>query len=242
MTGAYTMAMIGGGSLAAALTVPVAAATGSWRFGLGVWALLTLAAMLPVLVLSRRRPADAPSPVGTVTAPRVRPARTSLGWAMALYFGLQALSGYAIMGFLPQIYRDAGFSAQAAGLLLSAAIAAGMPIAMLMPTLAARRSDQRGLVLVMAACMATAYVGLAVAPRAGAVAWTALIAVGQSAFPLALTMIGLRARTAAGTIALSGFTQGAGYLVAAAGPFVVGVIHAATGGWTVPIGFLLAPW
>ena len=39
---------------------------------------------------------------------------------------------------------------------------------------------------------------------------------------------------------LSAFAQGAGYLVAAAGPLMVGFLHTATGGWTVPIGAVLA--
>src|SRR5260221_14675526 len=33
---------------------------------------------------------------------------------------------------------------------------------------------------------------------------------------------------------LSGFAQGAGYLIAAAGPLAVGFLHAATGGWRGP--------
>ena len=59
-------------------------------------------------------------------------------------------------------------------------------------------------------------------------------------FPLILTLIGLRARTPAGTAALSGFTQSTGYLIAAIGPFGVGVLHDLSGGWTVPLLALLA--
>ena len=50
-----------------------------------------------------------------------------------------------------------------------------------------------------------------------------------------LVLIGLRSRTPEGTAALSGFTQSMGYLLAAIGPFGVGVLHDATGGWTVPL-------
>ena len=65
--------------------------------------------------------------------------------------------------------------------------------------------------------------------------WALLVGIGCVIFPLVLTLIGLRARTAAGTAALSGFTQSAGYLLAAAGPFTVGLLYHATGGWTVPL-------
>ena len=69
--------------------------------------------------------------------------------------------------------------------------------------------------------------------------WAVVIGVGACTFPLILTMIGLRSRTPSGTAALSGFTQSAGYLLAAVGPFAVGALYDATGGWTVPLWFLL---
>ena len=67
-----------------------------------------------------------------------------------------------------------------------------------------------------------------------------MVGVGTCTFPLILTLVGLRARTPGGTAALSGFTQSAGYLLAALGPFSVGVLHDATDGWTVPLLFLIA--
>jgi CP family cyanate transporter-like MFS transporter len=70
--------------------------------------------------------------------------------------------------------------------------------------------------------------------------WVTLLAIGQAAFPLALAMIGMRARTPEGTVALSAFAQSTGYLIAALGPFLVGVLYEATGGWTLPMGFLIA--
>lgn len=246
ITGIYTTALVGGGALAAATTVPVAEAAGSWRAGLGVWAAVAALA-LPMLLLSgagrvssgRGSDARAEAARAAAVAP-IRPGRTGLGWAMALYFGLQSLSAYAVMGWLPQIYRDAGFSPHTAGALLAVAIAAGVPVALIMPTVAGRRPDQRALVLALAVLTAIGYLGLAVAPRAGAVVWPVVIAVGHGAFPLALAMIGLRSQTPAGTMALSAFAQGVGYLIASGGPVLIGVLYAATGGWTVPIGFLLA--
>ena len=85
------------------------------------------------------------------------------------------------------------------------------------------------------ACYPIGYIGLILAPHGGAVAWAVLIGVGTCTFPLILVLIGLRARTPAGTAALSGFTQSVGYLIAAIGPFAVGVLHDATDGWTVPL-------
>ncbi|WP_436971175.1 MFS transporter [Micromonospora chersina] len=242
VTGAYTMALTVGTTVAAASAVPVAHAFGSWRAGLGVWAGLAALAVLPWVPLAlraraaRRTPAPAAAPAA---AARVRPARTRLGWAMAVYFGAQSLSGYAIMGWLAQLFRDAGYAPEAAGLLLAGVTALGVPVALMMPTLAGRLPTLRPLVLSLTAFSAAAYVGLALAPHGLAPLWVLLLALGQGAFPLILTTIGLRARTAEGTVALSAFAQSTGYVIAALGPLLVGILYEATGGWTAPLGFLL---
>ncbi|WP_431883747.1 MFS transporter [Micromonospora gifhornensis] len=241
VTGAYTMALVAGTTVAAAAAVPVAHAFGSWRAGLGVWAGLALVAVLPWLPAAlRSRGTDARRATRDgVARVIIRPGRTRLGWAMAVYFGAQSLSGYAIMGWLAQLFRDAGFRPQDAGLLLAAVTALGVPIALLMPTLAGRLRNLRMLVFALTAASTLAYLGLALAPRDAAVLWVLLLALGQGAFPLILTTIGLRARTADGTVALSAFAQSAGYVIAALGPLMVGILYEGTGGWTAPIGFLL---
>ena len=72
-------------------------------------------------------------------------ARTRLGWVMALFFGLQSLQAYSIFGWFAELYRDAGFSAHTAGLLLgrdhrrSASRCRSW-----LPAAAARSDDQRG--------------------------------------------------------------------------------------------------
>jgi CP family cyanate transporter-like MFS transporter len=286
-TGAYTMTMIFGTSAAAALSVPVAQAAGSWRVGLGGWAVLAVLAAVPWLpaavrrtggLLPRYQVAAAPVEPGAVSwepgagvaghraagsraagsraagsraagsqgvghraarAGRIRPARTGLGWAMAIYFGLQSLGAYALMGWLAQLFRDAGYPPATAGLLLAAVTAIGVPVAFLMPSLAARIHDLRLLILGLSAASVVAYLGLALAPAGGALLWVVLIAVGQASFPLVLTLLGLRARTPGGTVALSAFAQSTGYLVAGLGPLLVGVLYGATGGWTVPLGLMI---
>nr|MDT0661266.1 MFS transporter [Micromonospora sp. DSM 115978] len=239
VTGAYMMALTAGATVAAAAAVPVAHAFGSWRAGLGVWAGLAALAVLPWLpsALRRRRTGRRTETGAAATRLRVRPARTRLGWAMAVYFGTQSLGGYAVMGWLAQLFRDAGYSPQNAGLLLATVTALGVPIAFVMPALAIRLRTLRPLVLSLSAALAAAYTGLAVAPH-GALLWVALLAIGQGAFPLILAAIGLRTRTAEGTVALSAFAQSVGYAIAALGPLPVGILYEATGGWSVPIGFL----
>ena len=238
VTGLYTTVLNLGTALAAAVAVPAAHATGGWRNGLAVWAVIAVLALLPWLGALRSRRAETAA-AGPVEQAPVRPWRTRLGWALALYMGTQSLQAYVVFGWLAKIFADAGYSSSTAGLLVSLVTAIGMPIAFFLPTLASRTRSQRPYVVALIGCYVLGYLGLLVAPHAGALVWAVLIGIGGGAFPLALLMVGLRSRTPGGTAALSGFVQSIGYLIAAVGPLLVGVLHDATGGWLVPIVFLL---
>ncbi|WP_223394903.1 MFS transporter [Nocardioides rotundus] len=237
VTAIYTTALAVGLTSSLVLTVPIAEAFGTWRAGLGAWAVLAVLAALPWLSLIGHDQHTAAAPRG-VSLTQV--ARTPLGVAMAVFFGLQSLQAYSIFGWFAQLWRDAGYSPTAAGALVGVVAGVSIPLSSWLPAAAARRQHQRGLLIGVMACYPVAYVGLMLAPYSLAVLWAILVGVGACTFPLILTMIGLRARTPAGTAALSGFTQSAGYLLAAFGPFTVGALHDATGGWTWPLAFLLA--
>jgi MFS transporter, CP family, cyanate transporter len=167
-------------------------------------------------------------------------ARTRLGWAMAVLFGLQSLQAYSVFGWFAQIYRDAGFSASTAGLLLGVITGMSIPLSLVLPSLAARIHNQSVLLCALVVCYPVGYIGLALAPVEGAWLWAVLVGAAASVFPVVLTLIGLRARTGTGTAALSGFAQSVGYVIAAAGPLGMGLLYDVTGGWSVPLWVLTA--
>ncbi|HEU4511998.1 MAG TPA: MFS transporter [Nocardioidaceae bacterium] len=236
LTSLYTTSMAVGLTLASGLTVPIAEQYGSWRWGLFAWAVTAAVAALPWIGLLRHDRTLAATP-HTITLRQV--ARTRLGWAMAFFFGLQSLQAYSIFGWFAQVYRDAGFSATTAGLLLGVITAMSIPLSFVIPSLASRLHNQTWLIVGLFACYPVGYLGLILAPVSGAWLWAVLVGTAASVFPLVLTLISLRARTPEGTAALSGFTQSVGYLVAAIGPMGMGVLYDATGGWTVPLSVLI---
>ena len=70
--------------------------------------------------------------------------------------------------------------------------------------------------------------------------WVVLLGLGQGAcFSLALTFFALRARDPEHAAALSGMAQAVGYLLAAVGPFLFGVLRDATHAWKIPLILLL---
>ncbi|WP_435970822.1 CynX/NimT family MFS transporter [Streptomyces sp. Qhu_M48] len=244
MTGLYSMALALGTSLAAAVTVPMTDALGGdWRVGLGVWAAIAALAVLPWIPLVRDRDRAATgggttttAPAGTAAAPRVSRSRTA--WALACFFGLQATGAYITMGWMPQIFRDAGVPASTAGVLLAVTMVMGVPLAFVIPRLATRMRNQGPIVVALGLCGLTGYTGLLLAPAAGAWVWALLLGVSNCSFPLALTMIGMRSRTGAGVVRLSAFAQSVGYLISIPGPLLVGMLYQHSGGWGVPIALM----
>ncbi|MFJ6250703.1 MULTISPECIES: CynX/NimT family MFS transporter [unclassified Streptomyces] len=169
-------------------------------------------------------------------APRVARSRTA--WALGVFFGLQATGAYITMGWMPQIFRDAGVPASTAGVLLAVTMVMGVPLAFVIPRLATRMKHQGPIVVALALCGLGGYTGLFLAPAAGAWLWAVLLGVSNCAFPLALTMIGLRSRTGAGVVRLSAFAQSVGYLISIPGPLLVGVLYQHSGGWGLPIALM----
>ena len=93
-------------------------------------------------------------------------ARTRLGWGMALFFGFQSLQAYSVFGWFAQVYRDAGFSAGTAGLLLGVITAMSIPLSFWLPAWAARMENQTWLIVGLVGCYPVGYVGLILAPVA----------------------------------------------------------------------------
>ncbi|MEU0836425.1 MFS transporter [Streptomyces sp. NPDC005969] len=241
MTGLYSMALALGTSLAAAVTVPMTSALGgSWKAGLGIWAVLGAAAILPwiPLVRDRRGTRGQPAVQQHQDTPVLRITRSRTAWALACFFGLQATAAYITMGWMPQIFRDAGVSAGTAGVLLAVTMAMGVPLAFVIPRAAARMRNQGPIVVVLGTCGLIGYAGLYLAPAGGAWAWALLLGIANCAFPLALTMIGMRSRSGAGVVRLSAFAQSTGYLISIPGPLLVGVLYQHSGGWGLPIALM----
>lgn len=236
LTALYSTALAIGLTSASVATVPISDALGDWRDGLAVWAFTAAVAAVPWLGLVRHdRPHADPDRAGHAPISLRAVARTRIGVLMALFFGLQSMQAYSIFGWFAAIFRDSGFSPAEAGALLGVVTGVSIPLSFLVPSLAARMHDQRPLVWAVVGCYPAGYAGMIVAPADGAVLWAVLLGIGTCVFPLVLTQINLRARTPAGTAALSGFTQSNGYLLAAVGPFGFGLLHDLTGGWDLPL-------
>ncbi|WIY02369.1 MFS transporter [Amycolatopsis mongoliensis] len=237
MTGVYTAALQGGGALGSAVTPQLGDAFGGWRPALGSWAVVAVVALLAWILAAR----------GTGRAPRHADAadagrsllRNRLAWIVTVFFGLQAFYAYAAMGWFPQVLMDAGVPRDEAGLLFGLVSLIAVPISLVVAPMAARQRGQGRWIVTLGVFGFAGTTGLMLAPAWSPLLWSLLVGLGMSVFSLALTVIALRARTGADTARLSGMAQGFGYLFAALGPFLFGLLHDVAGGWSVPLAMLL---
>ncbi|MFI0482299.1 MFS transporter [Actinomadura sp. 9N215] len=235
VTGAYSAAMSAGAAIGAAATVPAGDAVGGWRGGLASWSVLAAVTLAIWLPQTRRSVAPAEP-----RAPATAMMRSPVAWAVTLLFATQSVLAFVVMAWLPTIYLDAGFPPDRAGTLLAVALLVGVPVYFVVPVLAARLRRQGALGAGMTAVQIVGLTGLLLRPESVPWLWAMLIGIGGGVFPLTLALFSMRTRTATETATLSAMAQSAGYLLAALGPFTIGVLRDVTGSWTTPLSLLIA--
>lgn len=167
--------------------------------------------------------------------------RYALAWQVTLFMGVQSLLYYGSVSWLPTILRDRGVSAGAAGALLGVLGIGNLALALVTPVLAQRMRTQYALIIPIAIGIAAGTAGAVWAPVDTAVAWMLILGAAQNAaLGLAIFFAMARAPDPATAASLSAMAQGAGYLLASAGPLEVGLLHSATGSWNAPVTVLLA--
>ncbi len=243
LLGIYLLGLSAGSILASLIAVPVYRASGgSVPLAMGLWALPALGAAvvwLPQLRF-RTRPSGRPGRAAGGPATGVPVYRHALTWQVTGFMGLQSLTFYATLSWLPTMFRDRGTSPGGAGTLLAVMSLGGAITALVVPVLAHRARDQRLLMALTVAASAAGLAGAWFAPLGSAVAWVLLLGLGQgAALGLAIFFTMARAPDPVTAASLSSFAQSAGYLLATTGPLLVGFLHTATAGWTIPVAVLL---
>jgi MFS transporter, CP family, cyanate transporter len=253
LIGIYLTMLSVGAILSSLLSVPLYQASGgSIALALGVWAApaaLAVLLWLPQLGYAAprtRRPAAQPAAASVVPAPasltpaRIKLYRYALAWQVTMFMGLQSLLFYAALSWLPTIFQDRGATPVTAGNLLALMSVGNLAATAVVPVLAHRTSGQRALVVPSMIGMGVGLAGSLWAPLGSAPFWVLLLGVSQGAcLGLAIYFMLARAPDPDAAASLSGFSQSVGYLVASVGPLGLGLLHAATGGWNIPVAVLL---
>ncbi|EGT5591264.1 MFS transporter [Corynebacterium striatum] len=136
-----------------------------WQISLGSWSVLAAIAAVSWMPLLIRR---GPNPINTAPEPNFRlPVwRTTIGVGLAFMFGSNSLVAYTMMTFIPQIFTDAGQTAQYGANMLAIFSALGIPVTIVGPWLAGRLANVFPVVIMSAVFFSAALLGLAFAPLA----------------------------------------------------------------------------
>lgn len=225
MTGLYTMALCAGSAAAAGLTLPIEhLVTGSWSGALAAWAVPVLVVLLiwiPQALGSRRQVSHRGFRVVGLW-------RDGLAWQVTLFMGLQSALAYCIFGWLAPILRERGFDATAAGAIVSVSVMAQVVTCLAVPPIAVRCRNQSAVNVVLVTIAVAALLGILFAPTSMVLPLAVLQGIGQGGLiAAAMTVIVLRSPDPHVAAHLSGMAQGVGYVLAAIGPLLVGLIH----GW-----------
>ncbi|MDQ0058411.1 CynX/NimT family MFS transporter [Paenibacillus harenae] len=250
MTGLFSVVMNLGAGLASGFSIPMAVGLGlGWEGMLASWSLLALiaaAAWLPQVRVrqlqhkQRLVKTDHNRNSATGAAAGNKLLRSALAWQVTLFMGLQSFSFYVNITWLPELLHDRGMSHSGAGWMLFLLQIVSLPATFIVPIIAAKSRSQRPLAMITAILLVVSYLGLLIAPSAWIPLWIMLLGIsGGAGFSLAVMFFVLRTASTEQSAELSGMAQSIGYLLAAAGPLLFGLLHDATHDWTASLWMIL---
>lgn len=232
MTGIYAISMNLTAALAAGLSVPLAIGTSfGWKASIGVWAIMGIIALLFwIPQLRHREKHEAPTKSG-IKKPSLM--RSKLAWQITIFMGLQSLLFYSIAAWLPAILQDRGMTADKAGWMLSFVQFSQLPITFIMPIIAAKMKNQIVLVWLTFITLILGVLSIISGQMLLVLPATILFGIATgTAFSLAMMFFTLRTDDVFEAASLSAMAQSIGYLLAATGPVIFGLLYDLTGGWT----------
>ncbi len=237
LLGAYLAMLYIGSIVSSGVSVPLFDAAGhDVGLPLVAWAVPAVVALLLWVPQLGRHTVPDPTAADVVAL-----ARCPLAWQVTAFMGLQSLTYYATLSFLPGLFRDRGLDATTSGLVNTSLSVGGLITAVVAPIIVQRHGRAGALLLGSAVVSIVGTLGSLIVPLGGALPLTLLLGLGQGvSISLALYFIMARAGSPSIAGALSGMAQGVGYVIAALGPLAIGLLHTATGSWVGPFAVIAA--
>ncbi|MDK9857215.1 CynX/NimT family MFS transporter [Staphylococcus equorum] len=234
MTGYYTVVMNVFGGLSSYGTAPLVKAF-NYNIAIIVIGIITL---ITIIIWSFQLKGTQE----TATAlPRksVNVWKSPLAWQITILMGGQSLIFYSLINWLPAYLSHSGMTINEAGAYLSIMQIAIIPFTFITPIFATKMKSQFFLTFITGICFIVGVTIMLVAPNLAIISTILIGVAGGLAFGLVNTFFSLRTEHIQTSAKLSGMAQAVGYLVAAVGPLLFGILHDMTGKWTASLSILL---
>ncbi|ANK38827.1 MFS transporter [Staphylococcus equorum] len=234
MTGYYTVVMNVFGGLSSYGTAPLVKAF-NYNIAISVIGIITL---ITIIIWSFQLKGTQE----TATAlPRksVNVWKSPLAWQITILMGGQSLIFYSLINWLPAYLSHSGMTINEAGAYLSIMQIAIIPFTFITPIFATKMKSQFFLTFITGICFIVGVTIMLIAPNLAIISTILIGVAGGLAFGLVNTFFSLRTEHIQTSAKLSGMAQAVGYLVAAVGPLLFGILHDMTGKWTASLSILL---
>ena len=165
--------------------------------------------------------------------------KSPLSWQITILMGGQSLIFYSLINWMPVYLSQSGLSVHEAGLYLSVMQIAIIPFTFITPIFATKMKSQFGLTCFTGILFVIGVAIMLFIPKYAIVSTILIGVAGGLAFGLVNTFFSLRTEEGQTAAKLSGMAQSIGYLFAALGPLLFGILHDMTGEWYASLAILL---
>lgn len=230
VTSIYSVSMNLTGAIASGVSIPLIEKLGwTWNQAFSLWIILAALALLAWLPQLKNKKA---TPEVNVVDTNNSIWHSSLAWSVSLFMGIQSFIFYVLVAWLPEMLINQGIPSSKSGGMLSLLQLTLLPTTFIIPIIAEKRPNQKSLVVISFTLFTLGISGLMFSSLA--VISLSIIAIGIAggiAFSLSMMFFNLRTSTPKEAADLSGMAQSIGYILAAVGPFLFGLLHDLTNNW-----------
>lgn len=241
MTSIYTSSMCIFAAVGAGVSIPIAEGLGlGWKNSLASWFILTVITFiiwLPQLKVKNAEDVKIKKDEKVEEVKSISIWKSKTAWWVTLFMGTQSLLFYSLVAWLPTIIMSKKMSDTFAGTMALTFQLVAIPATLVIPMLCDKFKNQRILVFVSEAIYLLGMILFLIGNTEGIMLVSViLLSLGMGgSISLSIAFISLRSPNGARAAELSGMSQSAGYLFAAVGPILMGIIYDIQKSWNLPI-------
>nr|WP_245202340.1 MFS transporter [Jeotgalicoccus pinnipedialis] len=236
VTGLYGSTMNGMAGVGGGLSVPLSTMSPlGYKLSLSIWGVLVVVAILFWMTELNNKMNTTNENNDTLSEPNIKMkalVKSRMVWSIAMLFAMQSMVFYCIVAWLPSLLVERGLTPDQAGYYFMFSQFLQIPIAFFFPQFVAKVKEQTIPMFIILGCFILGFSMLFIENKTALLFGVLISGAGiGAAFSACMTFFSVKARTYNGSIALSGFSQSIGYILAAIGPLFMGFVFDLTESW-----------